>query len=739
MNDKLREGAENLTFTLANDSSKSAAVSVIYDSSEPDSTYVLSVDKTTVNEGDTANLTLQTTNISAGSVVDFTFNGSATAADLTSGYIPTSFTVGTDGKATIPLNFLKDTLTEGAENLTFALMNDVTKSVAINIINDTSPNHAPTLPITAIKLVDGKMSVAYSISKSMLLAGFNDIDGDLLSVTNLTVTNGTLTPSSDGWTFTPFTNYSGSVNLNYNVTDGKTDGTVIAQPINFNVPSPAKPPTYILSVNKNNVNEDETVTFSLATTNVDAGTKIPFKFDGAISSADVLKELPATNFVIQANGTASVPVTFLADKITDGEEILALTLLNDSTKSVSVHVQDSSPMDGIAKIGDANKNKLIGADKNDFLSGMAAADTLLGYAGNDSLDGGNGNDSLDGGNGNDTLIGGDGNDTLLGGSGNDLLDGGKDNDKLTGDAGNDTLNGGVGVDSLTGGDGNDYYVVDNVKDVVIEANKTAKTGGTDTVESTSNYTLGVNVENLILKDTQGKGNNGTGNVSNNTITGSDGDNWLKGMDGNDTLIGGNGADTLDGGSGMDALIGGADDDTYYMNNLQDKIIEAKDGGEDAIIATVDFELSTSPNVEMLTLSGTKAKNGTGNELDNLLQEIDGGKVSVNLKGMQGDDTINGGGGNDTLEGGDGNDILDGGDGNDMVIFTGAESDYQVTRNSDADNVDQIIVTYAGNDNSIQDGTDILTSIEILQFSEGDLLNTRDVIDSSAMVILTGVV
>jgi Ca2+-binding RTX toxin-like protein len=388
---------------------------------------------------------------------------------------------------------------------------------------------------------------------------------------------------------------------------------------------------------------------------------------------------------------------------------------------------------GITKKGDAGHNKILGAGLDDNLSGMAGNDTLMGMAGNDTLDGGNGNDSLDGGNGNDVLTGGDGTDKLLGGSGNDKLDGGKGNDVIDAGAGKDTLIGGAGTDSMTGGDGDDYYYVDNVGDTVTESNKNVTTGGKDTVEATSNYTLGANIENLVLKDALGKGTNGTGNDGNNAITGSEGDNVLDGMAGNDKLNAGGGDDTLDGGLGMDTLTGGDGSDLYLMNNLEDKIIEtAQNGDQDQIVATVSYDLSQADNVEMLTLSGAKATDGTGNELDNLIQEEADGTTDNNLNGGDGNDTINGEGGNDTLEGGAGDDEIDGGDGEDTATFNGnQDDDYQVTVNIDTD-VPQIIVKFIGNDPSADEGTDILSNVEILQFSDGNRYNAAEVIDNGGI-------
>lgn len=397
------------------------------------------------------------------------------------------------------------------------------------------------------------------------------------------------------------------------------------------------------------------------------------------------------------------------------------------------------------KKGTANKDKLIGSASADKLDGLAGNDTLNGLAGNDTLDGGTGNDSLDGAGGKDVLIGGDGKDTLIGGSEDDKLDGGKDNDSLDGGTGKDTLQGGVGVDTMIGGDGNDYYYVDNIKDVVTEKSSNVKTGGNDTVESTSlAYTLGNNIENLILINVAGKdGNSGTGNKGNNVITGNIGDNLLSGMAGNDKLIGDEGADTLDGGVGMDTLDGGAGDDVYYMNNLEDKIIETEDGGEqDQVFATASFDLNSNGMefIEVLTLSGAKATEGVGNDLDNTLQEVEGGETDNSFDGGIGNDAIFAQGGSDTLKGGEGDDELDGGDGEDTAIFDGVQDDYMITVNEDTENgVPQIVVQFVNLDENgnaseglINEGTDILSNIEILEFSDGTALYAADVYAESGI-------
>ena len=79
-----------------------------------------------------------------------------------------------------------------------------------------------------------------------------------------------------------------------------------------------------------------------------------------------------------------------------------------------------------------------------------------------------------------------------------------------------------------------------------------------------------------------------------------------------------------------------------------------------------------------------------------------------LLGTSGIDILSGLAGNDWLTGGGGNDVLDGGSGIDRAAYSGASTEYAISRTSSGLSV---------RDTLIRDGTDSLVSIERLEFSD----------------------
>ncbi len=393
---------------------------------------------------------------------------------------------------------------------------------------------------------------------------------------------------------------------------------------------------------------------------------------------------------------------------------------NDTVQS-SADFTLSANVENLVLTGSGNING-TGNSGDNYITGNSGANTLSGAAGNDTLDGGTGNDTLIGGTGNDTyyvstsdkiieavgagtdtaiasssytlganvenlILQGSGNINGTGNSNNNHIVGNSGNNVLNGGAGNDTFDGGAGNDTLIGGTGNDTFLV-STSDVIVEA----AGGGNDTaIAANSSYTLGANVENLIL---QGSADlNGTGNSGDNKITGNSGSNLLAGGGGNDTLDGGVG--------GTDTLVGGAGDDLYLVSNPATVIVELPGGGNDTVHSSVSYTLSD--NIENLVLTGTANLNGTGNDQGDYLLGNAGKNV---LTGGAGNDTIDGAGDNDTLIGGLGNDTYYVSTNDKITEAVNAGTDTAIAAHSSytlGANVENLILAGTGNINGSGNG------------------------------------
>jgi Ca2+-binding RTX toxin-like protein len=345
--------------------------------------------------------------------------------------------------------------------------------------------------------------------------------------------------------------------------------------------------------------------------------------------------------------------------------------------------------------------------------GSAFADSMKGGQGGESFEGGAGNDTLDGGLGTDRVTymsspagvvvslkagtasdGWGGTDTLanfeqvVGSDHDDVITGGDGNDTLTGGLGNDTLDGGAGTDTAVFAGDFGSYDIDSASgtDVIVTG-----PDGTDTLR---------NIELLQFDDETFAVIHGT--TAADTLAGGSEDDALFGGGGDDSISGGAGNDVLDGGTGNDVMVGGTGDDTYVVDSDGDLVVETDatatvagvqiqdiGGGIDKVVASINYTLGNF--VENLQLTGgSAALSGSGNGLAN---------------------RIAGNEGNNVLTGLGGNDQIDGDAGIDTTVYTGTRSQYTVTKTATG---------FTVNGTQTQEGTDSLTNVERLQFSDGHL-------------------
>lgn len=385
------------------------------------------------------------------------------------------------------------------------------------------------------------------------------------------------------------------------------------------------------------------------------------------------------------------------------------------------------------------------------LDGGAGNDTLIGDSGNDSLEGGAGNDTLIGGPGddvyqyrlapgvdlgsdvlteqlgggkdtldfrastvavavdlsrtNDQLVaqsggplltlrlsgsdtfenvqGGSGNDILLGNTLDNTLDGRGGNDIIDGRAGNDTINGDAGDDTLTGGPGADVISGGTNFDVLVEQ-RDANMTLTDAA-----LTIGAEVDTLTdIERAELTGGDGSNVIDASAFTH---DVILAGQGGSDVLRGGGGNDTLIGGAGDDTLFGGPGNDTYSFNADStlgaDQIFETANGGADLL----DFsqtDLAVSIDLGRGDPQTVNSNLALTLNLDNVIENVTGGRGNDTLLGNGLDNIIDGGPGQDTVLGDGGIDtFVFSSDGGTDVTLDAAEA--LVVKATDGD--DQLVL------------------------------------------------
>ncbi len=419
---------------------------------------------------------------------------------------------------------------------------------------------------------------------------------------------------------------------------------------------------------------------------------------GTIDRVEVQGATPADVTITRDWGVNPNAITLRLNAT--GDALTLLDWFNPNGQIEEIRFADGTVWDQAAVLARL-ETTLTGTEGDDNLYGSELADTISGLAGNDSLNGQAGNDVLDGGTGADQMFGSSGDDTFLvdnvadvvsefAGGGNDLVytsvnfllvgdseietmiltgtdsigaTGSSTDNTIIGNSGDNTLDGGLGSDLLQGGTGHDTYVVDHAGDSVIES----VDEGIDTVRSSTTYSLGANVEHLVL--TGDTAIQGTGNALDNMLTGNSAANVLSGGAGNDIYVVGAGdavvedagegtdlvqsavsfvlsdhvehltltgagtvngtgnslnnvltgnvaANVLDGAAGADHMTGGQGDDTYIVEDAGDVVVENINEGVDTVQSAISYTLGA--NVENLILTGSAALNGTGNTLDNIL-------------------------------------------------------------------------------------------------------------------------
>lgn len=242
-------------------------------------------------------------------------------------------------------------LPSNQDEYVYTTFSDNPSAKFINGYNVFCLSPAPTYTLKA-----STESVAEGNNVVFTLTTTNVEQGKIINWDITGIDSADITPDNLTGNFTIGTDGKASKTINI-VSDNLTEGVETIKfnltdiPNNFitvkiNDTSLTPQPTYNLTSNKTTVDEGDTVTFTLTTTNVAQGTEVDWLIlpipSVGMDSADITPSAMNGSFIVGADGKSTYTINVVADEATEGTEILQFMLTDFPEKSVSITINDTS-------------------------------------------------------------------------------------------------------------------------------------------------------------------------------------------------------------------------------------------------------------------------------------------------------------------------------------------------------------------------------------------------------------
>lgn len=302
LSDAQTESTESIVIQIRTGSTAGTVVAVastvtVNDSTSPTNpTYSVTPSTTSVSEGSTVTFNVATTNVGSATLY-WTNAGTTTGADFVGGANSGSFAV-TNNAGSFSVTIATDALMESVETLIIQIRTVSTSGSVVATASTVNVNNVPVPSATAKFWLRGNSSnwidgASASTLRFRGISNWIDKTGNLggLAVRDATATN---------WIY--FVSQS--------------------------------TPSYNLSASATNVNEGQSVTFNVITTNFGTGT-LYWSTNGGVTVAD-FSDGALTGTVSVVNNVGSIVRTLSNDATTEGAESFTLSLRTGSTSGTVV-------------------------------------------------------------------------------------------------------------------------------------------------------------------------------------------------------------------------------------------------------------------------------------------------------------------------------------------------------------------------------------------------------------------
>jgi len=392
------EGPETFRLVIRTDSISGSAVTTTADITINDlaPSATVGISTTSVNEGQSVEFTVNTTNVPNGSTLFFSSGGTAVAADFDDNSLTGSFNIVGTGSSTGIATFTRTlvaeggTATEGSENFNIVIRNGSTSGTALTTtpsitINDIVPSYNVSPSVTSVAEGD---SVTFTIDTANVgdgtqlywklvqyptQFGFNTVvnSSDFepsQSAGNFNINNNvgivTLTPELDWKTE--------NEGFSISIRTGSTSGTITTTSSVVTV-TDTSPSNVTVTASSTTVNEDGSVTFTINGTNIpDHNSRYRAYIIGDANTPDDFTNTGSNfkSFGIQ-NNTGSVTLDLKEDFITEGVESFYVEFRYHSATtnllatSPTITINDSSRDPGSAATGFTFGPVIVNRDDGD--------------------------------------------------------------------------------------------------------------------------------------------------------------------------------------------------------------------------------------------------------------------------------------------------------------------------------------------------------------------------------------
>ncbi|WP_135077258.1 cadherin-like domain-containing protein [Terasakiella sp. SH-1] len=559
-------GSETFQYTVSDGTATTTADATVTVSAVNDGPTAVN-DSASVNEDSSVkmNLTSNDSDIDGDSLTITQIDGQNVSAGDTVDVGNGQVTLNADGT----VSFTGDADYNGSETFQYTVSDGTTTNTANATVTVNAVNDAPVVSGATSFNTDEDSSL--TITEAQLLAKASDVDGDSLSVQNLQASGGSLTNNNDGtWTFQPSADFSGDINLTYDVSDGTT----------------TTPGTGTIAVNElDNVGDTVTVSATPIYKTVTTQTAKDWSYSGGGRNANNLDVNSTAEAIEAANGNNHTTGDMVFMNINKS------TFDLDNTDDIFVVKNNASDL--TLNVGDGNNVVIFEKDPGDNVN-------ITGGSGGDVL-------SLPGNQADYDLSGLTDNSGILGG-------------QITGPGNmNVTLNNFEAVKFADGSTGDSTLIYDTSSEQVLDTAAMQANGDYQDINNEW-----VQDATVTLSDNDEAGTV-TGTSNDDVISGNDGNDTLSGGTGDDIIVGGDGDDDITGGAGDDVIDGGDGTDLFHFGGGSgDDIISGGDGGSwmDTVELVNEDGTAVAENEWTLTLNSGSIENQADGYIE-LSQDSDG--------------------------------------------------------------------------------------------------------------------